>query len=58
MVQVEDAAQPTLLWLWYRLAAVALIRPLDWELPCAAGLALKKKKTCYFSSFQMILAIF
>ena len=30
--------------LWCRLAAVALIRPLAWKLPCAAGEALKKKK--------------
>ena len=35
---------PTLLWLWHRLAAVALIRPLAWELPCAVGAVLKKKK--------------
>ena len=26
---------PTLLWLWYSLAATALIRPLAWELPYA-----------------------
>ena len=31
-----------LLWLWHRLAAVALIRPLAWELPCAVGTALKR----------------
>ena len=31
-----------LLWLWYRLAATALIGPLDWELPYATGVALKK----------------
>ena len=31
--------------LWCRPAAVAaLIEPLAWELPCAAGVALKKKK--------------
>ena len=30
--------------LWNRLAAVALIRPLDWELPYATGVALKKAK--------------
>ena len=29
--------------LWHRLAAVALIRPLAWELPCATGAALKRK---------------
>ena len=32
-----------LLWLWQRLAAVALIQPLAWELPYAAGVALKRK---------------
>ena len=40
---------PTLLWLWYRLAAIALIKPLDWEPPYAMGTALKKKtKDKYF----------
>ena len=29
-----------LLWLWCRLAAVAPIRPLAWEPPCAAGVTL------------------
>ena len=32
------------LWLWCRLAAVAQIQPLVWELPYAAGAALKSKK--------------
>ena len=32
-----------LLWLWCRLAAVALIRPLVWEPPYAAGVALKRQ---------------
>ena len=36
---------PALLWLWYRLAAIALITPLAWQLPYAAGVALKKLKT-------------
>ena len=35
---------PTLLWLWRRLAAIAPIRPLAWEFPYAAGVALKDKK--------------
>ena len=35
---------PVLLWLWCRLAAAALILPLAWELPYAAGAALKRKK--------------
>ena len=33
-----------LLWLWCRLAAVALIQPLAWELLHATGVALKKEK--------------
>ena len=33
-----------LLWLWCRPAATALIQPLAWEPPCAAGAALKKAK--------------
>ena len=33
-----------LLWLWLRPATVALIGPLTWELPYAAGAALKSKK--------------
>ena len=32
------------LWLWYRPAAAARIRPLAWEPPYAAGAALKKQK--------------
>ena len=38
---VNDPALP---WLWHRPAAVALIRPLDWEPPCATCAALKSKK--------------
>ena len=34
-----------LLWLWRRLAAVAPIGSLAWELPYAAGAALKRQKT-------------
>ena len=33
-----------LLWLWYRPAALAPIRRLDWEPPYAVGMALKKRK--------------
>ena len=33
-----------LLWLWYTLAAVALIGLLVWEPPYGTGAALKKKK--------------
>ena len=35
---------PAWLWLWWRPAAAAPIRPLAWEPPRAAGAALKKKK--------------
>ena len=33
-----------LLWLWCRLVATALIGPLAWEPPYAAGVAIKSKK--------------
>ena len=33
-----------LLWLWRRLAAIALIRPLAWEPPYAVGVDLEKTK--------------
>ena len=35
---------PELLWVWLWLAAVALIQPLAWELPCVAASALKERK--------------
>ena len=40
------ASDPTLQWLWRRPMATAPIRPLAWEPPYAAGVALKiaKKK--------------
>ena len=37
-------ANPVWLWLWHRLAATALIRPLAWEPPYALGVDLKKSK--------------
>ena len=33
-----------MLWLWHRLAAAALIRPLAWETPYAAGVAVTRTK--------------
>ena len=33
-----------LLWLWGRPAAMAQIRPLAWEPPCAMSVALKRQK--------------
>ena len=47
---------PLLLWLWCRLAVVALIRPPTWEPPYASGVALKrskKKKKLSFSSGRL-----
>ena len=35
---------PTLLWLWSRLAATTSIRPLAWDPPYALGAALKRQK--------------
>ena len=40
----KHGADPMLLWLWGRPAAVAPIGPLGCELPYAAGVALKSKK--------------
>ena len=40
----RHASDSTLLWLWYRLAAVALIQPLAWEPLYAAGAATKRQK--------------
>ena len=37
-------SDPVFLWLWYRLAAVALIGPLAWEAPYAVDVTLKGKK--------------
>jgi len=37
-----------LLWLWGRPVATAPIRPLAWELPCAAGVALENTKKIYY----------
>ena len=42
-------SNPMLLWLWYKTAATAPIRPLAWELTYAADAAIKvkkKKKEC------------
>ena len=33
---------PALLWLWHRPVATALMRPLAWESPYAAGAAIEK----------------
>jgi len=43
-VGYSRGSDPTLLWLWCRPAATAPIRPLAWEPPYAAGVALEKEK--------------
>ena len=40
----SHSPESTLLWLWQRPAAVALIGPLTWEPPYAADVILKSKK--------------
>ena len=41
--QASVAVARALLWLWLWLAATAPIQPLAWEIPYAAGVALKNK---------------
>ena len=40
---LKCSLDPALLWQWYRPAAVALIRPLAWELPYATSKTVKNK---------------
>ena len=44
-VDCRHSSDLALLWLWCRPAATAPIRPLAWEPPYAAGVALKDQKT-------------
>ena len=41
--RAQWVGDPAFLWLWCRLAAVAQIQTLAWELPYATGMALKSK---------------
>ena len=43
-VGCRQGLDPALLWLWCRLGATALVRPLTWESPYAVGAALEKAK--------------
>jgi len=43
-VGCRNGSDPTLLWLWRRLVATALIGPLTWEPPNVMGAALEKTK--------------
>ena len=52
----RGGSDPLLLWLWHRPAPTAQIGLLAWELPHAAGVALKrqkKKKDTHFSEFLL-----
>ena len=51
------SSDPTLLWLWYRPAAVALIPLLAWELPYAGGATLKTQKRNYYEMLCFIFLI-
>ena len=43
-VGCRGSSDPVLLWLWYRLAAIALIQSLAWKPPYAMSVALKRQK--------------
>ena len=55
----RPSLDPLLLWLWGRPAFAALITPLAWELPYAAGISLKCKKKIksYFNVIVIITII-
>ena len=40
----RHCSDPALLWLWCRLAGIALVGPLAWELTYAIGVALKRQR--------------
>ena len=42
-VGLRYGSDSALLWPWHRPVAAAPVKPLAWELPCAAGAALKNK---------------
>ena len=50
------SSDPTLLWLWSRPAATALIRPLGWEPPFAVSAALKRPKK--INNFYFFIGIY
>ena len=47
-MQLGSIPYTMLLWLWHRLAAIAPIPPLAWELPYAMDAALKSKINTIF----------
>ena len=53
----RHSSDPTLLWLWHRPAAAALIRPLAWEILRATGVALESKKQTNTQTVQFDLFV-
>ena len=49
-------SDPALLWLWCRLTAAAPVQPLAQELPFAAGVAVKRKKTKTKKTIKIMIA--
>ena len=49
----RGGSDPALRWLWSRPVAIAPIRPLAWELPCAAGAAREKAKRQIYIYYQI-----
>ena len=54
----RHGSDPVFLWLWYRPAATALIRPLTWEPPYATSAALKRQKDQKKKKFLPRLTIY
>ena len=50
-------SDPALLWLWWRMAAAALIWLLAWELPNAVGVALKTRKNKSWKYKAVVLKV-
>ena len=59
-VGCRRGSDPTLLWLWCRLAAAAPIQPLAWAPPYAAGaahkMAKRQKKKKKFETFYCFIS--
>ena len=50
-------SDPVLLWLWWRLEAIALIQPVAWEPPYAVGAALEKKERYWYDLCWRMLCL-
>jgi len=66
-ISCRCSLDPELWWLWCRPTAAAQIQALDWELPCASSVALKRKKrkkakyehiAYYISGIDFIIVLF